>query len=430
MVVCKFFLQGTCKFGTHCHYDHQVPTNYSYSNFRDNTQPSTSILRQSNFGNANTTQNAKPATTPANVDINTLVKAVATDMLGAEKGGQWLMSSYAPFKEKPEFPGFEDQSFEEIRFGFYDAQKNGTMEQYKQQLQMLLQSAIAKVRALQNPTPEICNILQQIYNTPVPNKNLAQSTSNQQSSNIFATQNQSTFGQQQNTNIFATKNIFGVSETNQATNNVFGNTAPSATPNQNIFASSGFMGNQSSSNFGVPQTQNTNFGNQQPTNIFGSQQPASTNVFATPFGAPQQQQPNIFATAPQQPQTMFGAQPTSTPPSVFEHQKQQNIFAAQNQPLQNVQPNMFASQQQTQNVFAPNSIIQQNAAPPPDYSASIFGTANTNQGVFGAKQEFDETLYSKLEDLSEAERKWFESDNLDILNIPDKPPTYEMCFKV
>lgn len=51
-------------------------------------------------------------------------------MMALENSGQWLLSCYGPFKEKSVFPGFEDYSFEEIRFGFYDALKNGTIEHY------------------------------------------------------------------------------------------------------------------------------------------------------------------------------------------------------------------------------------------------------------------------------------------------------------
>lgn len=51
-------------------------------------------------------------------------------MLNCEKGGQWPLSSYAPFKEKANFPGFEDQSFEEVRLGFYTATTAGTLNQY------------------------------------------------------------------------------------------------------------------------------------------------------------------------------------------------------------------------------------------------------------------------------------------------------------
>lgn len=94
-------------------------------------------MRQPNFGNVNA-QNAKAAPTTATVDVNMLVKSVVADMTGAEKGSQWLLSCYAPFKEKPAFPGFEDQSPEEIRWGFYEAQKNGTMDQYVSFVLLLL----------------------------------------------------------------------------------------------------------------------------------------------------------------------------------------------------------------------------------------------------------------------------------------------------
>lgn len=106
----------------------------------------TSILWQSQLGNTqfqsqNTaifpkqassifTQETKPTSSSGNVDVDTLIKSVVNDMFAVENSGQWLLSCYGPFKEKSIFPGFEDYSFEEIRFGFYDALKNGTIEQY------------------------------------------------------------------------------------------------------------------------------------------------------------------------------------------------------------------------------------------------------------------------------------------------------------
>lgn len=71
-------------------------------------------------------QNSKPP----QIDTNLLVKSVVNDMTNAEKGAHWLLSSYAPFKDKPCFPGFENRSFEEVRLGYYEATKNGTLEQY------------------------------------------------------------------------------------------------------------------------------------------------------------------------------------------------------------------------------------------------------------------------------------------------------------
>lgn len=71
--------------------------------------------------------NTKPNAIP---DDNTLVRSVTNDIITAEKGRQWLLSSYSPFKEKGTFPGFEDRSYEEIRFLYHEATKNGTVPQY------------------------------------------------------------------------------------------------------------------------------------------------------------------------------------------------------------------------------------------------------------------------------------------------------------
>lgn len=57
------------------------------------------------------------------VDVGTLIKSVATDVEAVDKGGQWLLSCYAPFKDKPAIAGFEDLSFEEVRLGYVEAQK-------------------------------------------------------------------------------------------------------------------------------------------------------------------------------------------------------------------------------------------------------------------------------------------------------------------
>lgn len=114
--------------------------------FLDHTKknPHTSILWQSQLGNNQyQTQNSifqkqntvfglqdQNTNSSSIVDIDTLVKSVVNDMEVIEKSGQWLLTCYGPFKEKPIFPGFEDFCFEEIRSGFYEAMKNGTIEQY------------------------------------------------------------------------------------------------------------------------------------------------------------------------------------------------------------------------------------------------------------------------------------------------------------
>ena len=54
---------------------------------------------------------------------------MAKEVLLAERGGQWLLSCFAPLKERSCIPGMEDLSPEEVRWEIYNAQKNGMVEQ-------------------------------------------------------------------------------------------------------------------------------------------------------------------------------------------------------------------------------------------------------------------------------------------------------------
>lgn len=54
---------------------------------------------------------------------------MAKEVLLAERGGQWLLSCFAPLKERPCIPDMEDMAPEEVRWEMYNAQKNGIVEQ-------------------------------------------------------------------------------------------------------------------------------------------------------------------------------------------------------------------------------------------------------------------------------------------------------------
>lgn len=54
---------------------------------------------------------------------------MAEDILAAERGGQWLLSCFGPFKEQPCIPGMSDLSPEEVRWEMYQAKEKGTVEQ-------------------------------------------------------------------------------------------------------------------------------------------------------------------------------------------------------------------------------------------------------------------------------------------------------------
>nr|XP_023018540.1 nucleoporin NUP100/NSP100-like [Leptinotarsa decemlineata] len=490
MVICKFFLQGTCKFGDFCNFEHQI--NDSFNNFQNGT----SILRKPNFGttqpqsnfgttqlqsNFGTTQpqsnfgtpqlqqskSTVQTSPPSTADTATLVKSVVNDMTSAEKGGQWLLSCYAPFKEKPAFPGFEDQSFEEMRLAYYEAMKSGTLDQYKQQVHMMIQQIQMKIKSLQNPSPDMINLLKNIYNTPPSSQsgvfsgnlfNSPNTTSlnqqgtgfGQQNTSIFAQANQNLFGgtqQQQTTpqtsfgstgtNIFGTtsqNNVFG----GQAiSNNPFTTSQPSAqTANTSIFAKNNFsFASAANSVFGVQQAP------QQPSgSIFGGNSNASVtaqpvsqqNVFGgqSIFGQPVPQNTGLFNTSSvsQQPQTsIFGSQPpVHTSQTVTENnQAPTNIFgaaAAQTKTAGSIFGQQTGpSEPNPISIFGPTKLNVANQEP----NISIFG----GSAVASSSVQYDESLYSKLEDLTEEEVKWFQSDSLDINGIPEKPPTFEMCFR-
>ncbi|GJQ73236.1 hypothetical protein Trydic_g13614 [Trypoxylus dichotomus] len=481
MSTCKFFLQGTCKFGDTCKFSHQI---------NDTSQThGTSILRQN-------------ATNSQKIDTNLLVKSVVTDMMNTEKGGHWLLSSYAPFKEKPCFPGFENRSFEEVRLGYYEAMKNGSVEQYKQQLQITLQEAAMKVKALQNPTPEIIAMLVQIYNTSLENQGSA-------STPFGTTQNASVFGQNQN--IF-NQNQSPFNQTQPSSQINFGQTRPTnqigfgqsppqgtsifAMANQELFGKS--PTNQQQSIFGVntgrastnvfntasPQNTSTTqsiFGTN--PSVFNNKQTFNSNtnnsIFAKPSFLPTTQRNNGFitnSTFSSQPQpsafqnssasnTPFNNQTSSnntvfpsTNPQTFSFVKAAANIASPPFGQQPQQPNLFVSsppqqhaspfQQTTSNSPIGNSIFKTPTTTPSMFiaqpsvfsnqpinteqkiSTSMFNQAPVqNNNVFGGSAEVtDASAYSKLEDLSESEIKSFESASFEFGKIPEKPPTAQMCL--
>lgn len=67
--------------------------------------------------------------TQANVTTEQLINQVSSDTGAALNGHQWRISSYGPFKCKPNFPGMMDISPEELRYQMYEARTNGVIPQ-------------------------------------------------------------------------------------------------------------------------------------------------------------------------------------------------------------------------------------------------------------------------------------------------------------
>lgn len=63
----------------------------------------------------------------SHITAEQLINLVVPEVSVALKSKQWLLSCYGPFKNKLNFPGFNDISPEELRLSAYEAQNNGTL---------------------------------------------------------------------------------------------------------------------------------------------------------------------------------------------------------------------------------------------------------------------------------------------------------------
>ncbi|CAO1313482.1 unnamed protein product [Diamesa serratosioi] len=447
MVLCNFFLNGSCRYGSKCLNDH--------------------------------------------IDLKQLIQSEVQAVIN---GKQYLLSCFGPFKEAPSIPDFiEDQSFEELRFQFQEASKNNLVPNYQMQLQQQYADANNKLQSLKNMTPDIVHLISNIYNksgdTKAPvvsaqSSNVFANTSNLVQSNPFQTQQPQIPTNQMSTgNIFGASsstfgssttagNIFGQPQQQQqpSTASIFGTSFSNPAPSGNIFGAPSTNTTSSSFSFvqAAPQnsmlgisapTTNSIFGGsstntsnpfaaapfnqpqQQPTfatqqSTFGVQQPAFTSQLSQPlFAAPQsQQQHSIFSTpgfAPQ-PTNVFNSQPTM-PSNPFMSQSQAPLVPQQNAPPQNIfnmaqqdpgippasifsiqQPQQQQQQQQQQNPFA-GSVFSQ--------------TQQQQQQQQKSSESYDESNYSKIEDLLPQELEAYQAEPFIVGNIPTAPPSRSMCLE-
>ncbi|XP_076291332.1 uncharacterized protein LOC143214325 isoform X2 [Lasioglossum baleicum] len=351
MVICKYYRQGNCRYGQYCQFEHI-----------------------NIFGN-----NPKPES--YNQDEYTAV-AVAKEVLSAERGQQWLLSCFAPLKQKPNIPGMEDVSPEEVRWEMYQAQKNGMIEQAKLRYQQLCQEMKAKRESLKNPTYETIELLKELQGSGQKGKSTTSGNTAGKSSNFsFATPQLGLPGSSSTSNVFGNKtfanqnNPFGGGFTPTSSSSIFGRTT---TSNPVFGGSAGFgnnlgfgSGTNTSSVFGgTTNNTTTTFSSDHSYSnsgfIFGGG--TSQPVFGQPsvFGASnQQQQVNNLFTRPQTSQstTSVFSGATSTP-SLFSGSTSQSNTSL-----------FGGAKTSTANPFGTSSTLQN--------TNSIFGTTSST-GTFNS----------------------------------------------
>ncbi|CAD6998866.1 nucleoporin NUP100/NSP100-like [Ceratitis capitata] len=349
MVLCRFFLQGSCRFGTKCNNEH--------------------------------------------LDIKQLVK---TDLEAAINGKQWPISCFGPFKDKPSVPSFiEDQSFEEIRWSCYEAKQKNCVDQYVQQFTKEAMEANNKTKAMLQLSPAILDVICRLYDTPVDGANtgltknnvnnpfgMGGNVINDATSSIFNKPNNNTFG-----------SGFGNNAASNSSGSVFGGST--TTPAPGIFGGGGGFGSQTqqtsifsqqaqkpTSLFGGGGTQNSLFGQAQsnPTVVGGifSQTGQTSNLF--PQNVHQQQQTQLSANA-----GLFGQQGQQTQMNAGG-----GLFAQQGQVQSSTGANLFSQNIQQQqpnsgNIFA-QTMQSQQTQPISGFSSFQVNKPNQTTSVFGQQQ--------------------------------------------
>ncbi|CAK1550318.1 unnamed protein product [Leptosia nina] len=289
MVVCRYFLQGSCRFGQNCRFEHTYSSKYSYQ------------------------------APTANVDQE-VIQQVKSDIQESLYGGQWILSYYSPFKGGC-FPGLNNFSQEEARLMIYEAKANNTLDQTMLYMNSLYNDNKQKYQQILEASPSIVKVLTSLYkgepvSSPFENKSQVSQGFGSQATSIFRSAVQSdpfnqtkesVFSRLGNQNVNASdvpKSIFA-----QATHNIFGPSQPPPAyqpPLQNNSTAKSIFAQASHNTFNQPQ-QSVFTNNQQ--SVFTAS-PPKQNIFATnqvshDVFANNQQQQSVFTKTPENP---FGVQ--------------------------------------------------------------------------------------------------------------------------
>ncbi|OAP58490.1 hypothetical protein AYL99_07580 [Fonsecaea erecta] len=364
MVVCKYFLQGNCKFGANCRNEHPGGGFANQNRF--------GALSGNRFGGSGGGSNARRDAWQFNQD------EIPNDLAAGKGRPKWILSAYGPGRNSPASLLLENEfSPEEVRVRFYEFASQGKENEADQEAIALWNKAEQSIDQILNNARDVERFVLDAEKKH-PNRDdflrmdgtkpldqfIKEFESQSAGSNPFSGGTSSGFGQGSTTSPFAKPAASSFGQSTQASG--FG-TSPFGKP---AFGQSGFgAGSSTGSPFGKPASGGG----------FGAGA-SSSSPFAKPaFGSPGFGQSTFGQ--PSQPASTFG-QP-SQPTSAFGQPPQtSSAFGQPSQPSSGFGQPAFGSSgfgsNPQKNPFAPAS-----ASSGFGQSPSAFGQPSSQGSTFG-----------------------------------------------
>ncbi|XP_070586008.1 nucleoporin NUP42 [Erythrolamprus reginae] len=187
--VCVYYLQGNCRFGDRCWYEHPrdarasqasgqnsgssrrgaydgehhysaglQPFNYSNpTKWKRNNDPRPPVFSPNRFAELDSSEHVNSDSAPKEENLNDIIMK---DMEIWESSGQWMFSSYSPMKEKPNISGFSDFLPEELRLVYYNCKANNSTQAYVNSVQQLAHQWKSRLHELKNVTNSAKTIME------------------------------------------------------------------------------------------------------------------------------------------------------------------------------------------------------------------------------------------------------------------------------